>query len=80
MYVQAISYNNRRQPVIAEPLTVTLAEAQVMSGLSRMTLLRRADAGELETRLICNRRLVVVSSLRKMLGFDPTEVAAAANL
>jgi hypothetical protein len=57
-----------------------LAEAQAMSVLSRMTLLRRADAGELETRLICNRRLVVVSSLRKMLGFDPTEVAAITNL
>jgi hypothetical protein len=59
------------------PLTVTLAEATRMSGLSRSTLLRRADAGELETRAICNRRLIVVRSLRKLLGFDDPQGIAA---
>lgn len=58
-------------------LTVTLQVATNMSGLSRSTLLRRADEGVLETRNVCGRRLVVVSSLRKLLGFDQKTPEAA---
>jgi hypothetical protein len=58
------------QSELRAPLTVTLAEATRMSGLSRSTLLRRADDGTLETRAVCGRRLVVVESLRKLLGLE----------
>jgi hypothetical protein len=58
------------QPTELPLLTVTLHDAGLMSGLSRSTLLRRADEGVLETRNVCGRRLVVVSSLKKLLGFE----------
>jgi hypothetical protein len=64
--------------VSPEPLTVTLADATAMSGLSRMTLLRRVNDGVLESRKICGRRVIVVASLRKLLGFDSGEHEAAA--
>lgn len=57
------------------PITVTLATASFMSGLSRSTLLRRADEGSLETLLVGGRRLVLVASLKKMLGVDEGQVA-----
>jgi hypothetical protein len=60
-----------------QQLTVTLAQATQMCGLSRSTLLRRADEGLLETRNICGRRLVVLASLRKLLGFEPGKREAA---
>ena len=63
---------------IPGPLTVTLPQAQYMSGLSRTTLLKRASEGLLETRLVCNRRLVVVESLRKLLGFNEAKKDEAA--
>jgi hypothetical protein len=59
-------------------LTVSLQAATHMSGLSRSTLLRRADEGLLETRNVCGRRLVVVASLRKLLGLDSPEGQEAA--
>jgi hypothetical protein len=62
----------------AAPLTVTLATARTMSGLSRSTLLRRADDGKLDTRLVCGRRLVVVASLKKLLGIEQSGEAQAA--
>jgi hypothetical protein len=52
------------------PITVTLATAQFMTGLSRATLLRRADEGELDTVKVHGRRLIVVSSLKRLLGLD----------
>ncbi len=55
---------------------VTLSAATQMSGLSRMTLLRKDAEGILETRKICGRRLVVVDSLRKLLGLNDGEQAA----
>lgn len=60
------------------PITVTLAGAQSMSGLSRATLLRRAEEGVLETRKVFGRRLVVVESLRRLLGVDVQQEGKAA--
>ena len=60
-----------------EQLTVTLHDASHISGLSRSTLLRRADQGLLETRNVCGRRLVVLASLRKLLGFESGKQEAA---
>jgi hypothetical protein len=59
-------------------LTVTLQTAAHISGLSRTTLLRKAEEGALETRRVCGRRLVVVESLRKLLGFDDEHKEQAA--
>ena len=64
------------QPTELPLLTVTLQGATPYPGLSRSTLPRRADEGALETRNVCGRRLVVVSSLRKLLGFEPQQSAA----
>jgi hypothetical protein len=55
--------------------TVTLRRATELSGLSRMTLIRRANAGDLKTVFVAGRRLVVVASLREMLGLDKSEFA-----
>jgi hypothetical protein len=49
-------------------LTVTINTAAKITGLSRSTLLRRADDGELRTVLCHGRRLVDLASLKKMLG------------
>jgi hypothetical protein len=64
------------QSMTATPLTVTLTTASFVSGLSRSTLLRRADDGSLATVLVGGRRLVVLSSLRKMLGLNEQQSAA----
>jgi hypothetical protein len=50
------------------PFTCSLAAATELSGLSRSTLLRRADAGDLKTVVVSSRRLVVVESLKQLLG------------
>lgn len=63
-------------PEQVAPFTVTLATAQFMSGLSRSTLLRRAEEGMLVTILVGGRRLIVVDSLKKMLGVSEQHVAA----
>jgi hypothetical protein len=60
------------------PFTVTLDNATALSGLSRSTLLRRADEGVLETRLVAGRRLVVVTSLKKLLGLQDEQGREAA--
>jgi hypothetical protein len=64
------------QTVPITPLTVTLPTAEMMSGLSRWTLRRRAIDGTLETVLVGGRRLVVVESLKKLLGVDEGKVKA----
>jgi len=55
--------------------SVTLTKASELSGLSRSTLIRRANEGRLKTVSVSGRRLVVVASLREMLGLDKTEAA-----
>jgi len=49
-------------------LTITIRTAAEITGLSRSTLLRRADEGELETVLCHGRRLVNLASLKKLVG------------
>jgi hypothetical protein len=62
-----------QSPEQAAPITVTLSTAQFMSGLSRSTLLRRADNGDLKTALVGRRRLIYVDSLRRLLGLNDGE-------
>ena len=56
--------------------SVTLTKATELSGLSRSTLIRRANEGRLKTILVCGRRLVVVESLKELLGLEGPKAAA----
>jgi hypothetical protein len=47
-----------------------------LTGLSRSSLLRRADEGKLKTVFVSGRRLVIVESLRR-LGLESTNQKAA---
>jgi len=60
----------RRVPSFAERLTCSVADAVIVSGLSRSHLYKKMLPGELEFRSHGKRRLVVVRSLRKLLGLD----------
>lgn len=55
--------------------SVTLEKASELSGLSRSTLLRRVKDGKLKTVIVSRRRLVIVESLRSLLGLDSAEAA-----
>jgi hypothetical protein len=59
-----------------QPFTCTMAEGTQLTGLSRSSLLRRADEGKLKTVFVSGRRLIVVESLKQMvLGPDVAKVA-----
>lgn len=49
-------------------LTYSIAESEVLTGLSRATLYRRIAAGELRTVQSGRRRLVPVCELERMVG------------
>jgi excisionase family DNA binding protein len=49
-------------------LTVTVKTAAEITGLSRSTILRRAAENELRTILCGHRRLVDLTSLKKLVG------------
>lgn len=53
-----------------QPLTVSIADAVVMSGLSQATLYRLIDREELETTKLGRRRLVKVASLKRLIGAE----------
>jgi hypothetical protein len=55
--------------------SITLRKATELTGLSRSSLLRRADEGKLKTVFVSGRRLVVVDSLRRLIGLDTAEAA-----
>jgi len=67
-----IAGSNLRRPgeVPSGAITITLRDASALSGLSTATLRRRAREGALETRRIGGRRLVVIASLRRLLGVE----------
>jgi hypothetical protein len=66
----------------AQPLTVTIAEAIRLSGLSRSEVYRRLSAGDIQARKSGNRTLIVWASLRAhiealpMAEFRAPEAAA----
>lgn len=51
-----------------EPLTTTIAGAIEMSGIGRTTIYRLIKSGELKSVAVGRRRLIVVASLRALLG------------
>jgi hypothetical protein len=54
----------------SEPLTVPLPEATRIFGLSRSTLLRAGARGDIEIKKVLGRNLVVVKSLKKLIGLE----------
>jgi predicted DNA-binding transcriptional regulator AlpA len=52
---------------LAEPITININEAVRLSGLSRSTIYKLIGEGQLETRLVRNRRLVSMASLRNLV-------------
>jgi excisionase family DNA binding protein len=66
--MQASLSNSAPSPVPV--LTITLKTAAEITGLSRSTLLRRADEGELRTVLCHGRRLVDLTSLKRLVGAE----------
>ena len=53
-------------------LTYSIAESEVLTGLSRATLYRRIAAGELRTVQSGRRRLVPSAELNRLCGADDT--------
>jgi hypothetical protein len=54
-----------------EPLTVTIPDGCKASGLSNATMYKAINEGLVETTRVFGRRLIVYSSLKKMLGIRP---------
>jgi len=53
-----------------------LAEtARQLGGVSRRSVYRRIEAGDIETRKVGRRKLVVAASVRRYLGLDDFETA-----
>lgn len=52
----------------SSPLTVTVANAVTMTGLSDATLYRLIERGELATIKIGRRRLIPVESIKRLVG------------
>jgi hypothetical protein len=48
-------------------LTTTVDGACEFSGLSRWSIYRLIQTGQLESRVVCGRRLIVMASLRALL-------------
>jgi len=68
--VDVSTTGKKRIPTFAERLTCSIADAVIVSGLSRSHLYKKMESGELAFRSHGRRRLVVVKSLRKLLGLD----------
>jgi hypothetical protein len=60
-----------------EPLTVTIPEGCRASGLSNSSMYKAINEGLVETTRVFGRRLIVYSSLKKMLGLRPEGDSAA---
>jgi excisionase family DNA binding protein len=50
-----------------EPITVSVQQGERLTGLSRITLWRKAKDGELETIKVGRRVLIVYASLKRLL-------------
>lgn len=55
-------------PVPLEPLTITIPETQRITGLGRNSILEEIEDGELEFVKVRNRRLVVYSSIKRLIA------------
>ena len=60
--------------VIADSVTVTIAQAQVITGLSRTTLYEAVRRGQLRKLKACGRTLIPLSDLRELVGLGGPSV------
>jgi hypothetical protein len=63
---------------ISERYCVTVPTAVQYVGLSRSKLWELIKAGEVESKLLHGRRVILVSSLMKLVGEAPQDARAAA--
>lgn len=59
-----------------EPIAVGIDDAKRLTGLSRPTIYRLIDRGQLTARKVGSRRLITVQSIKALVG-DPAELEAA---
>lgn len=59
----------------APPVAMTVKNAVRQYGVGRSVLYQKMKAGELESRTVGRRRLIVVSSLDRLLGLEQREAA-----
>jgi hypothetical protein len=52
------------------PITISIKRAQMLSGLSRVTINRRIWSGELKSTHVGTRHLIFFDSFQKMLGLN----------
>lgn len=60
---------------VRKPVTISIRDAQDLSGLSRVTINRRIWSGELKTTHVGSRHLIYFDSFEKMLGLAETQAA-----
>jgi hypothetical protein len=60
---------------VRKPVTISIRDAQDLSGLSRVTINRRIWSGELKTTHVGSRHLIYFDSFEKMLGLAKTQAA-----
>lgn len=53
-----------------QPITISIAEGSRISDLSQRTLYRKMDEGLLESRKVGQRRLIVRTSLLRLIGCE----------
>jgi hypothetical protein len=62
-----LSRDERLGGTVTEPMTCTVRDASRISGLGVSTIWKLIAEGKLDSLLVYNRRLVVLSSLRRLL-------------
>jgi hypothetical protein len=78
-FLSATAEGRKTSRPAAAPLTYTFNDATAVSGLSRSTLYRHAQAGRLRLLKVGGRTLVCAASLRALLGVaDPAPMQNAA--
>jgi len=58
-----------------KPVTITISRACEYSGLCRSTMYNLINDARLESRTVGRRRLIVVSSLDRLLGLEDLQAA-----
>jgi predicted DNA-binding transcriptional regulator AlpA len=53
-----------------QPITVSVADATTLTGLSPATIYRMLGRDEIESRKVNGRRLLILASLKKRIGAE----------
>jgi excisionase family DNA binding protein len=66
------------QPIPIKPISVTVNDAVKASGLSRSTLYKALQSGDLTARKVGKRTLILFASLERFIADQPTYESEAA--